>query len=447
MTAAALTQLPLAAGHALASSLGRAALWGLARYARAPLSNTAIAGLGIFSLLAASNALYFQKHHHPAPLFAPARTQVAEIQPVPVIPAVRTKPRTAPAAVQTITGSVPARKVAPAEGPIGNDEVTALQRRLTDLGVYKGKLDGLYGPRTAAAIRKFEDEHGLKPAGMLTREILARILATPGSARVAPAAAPVVAPPAVVTHAVPEPAPTQPVMVVALPGDGAPEAPRPVAVPLPHKAAEASTMQPLPAPEPLRASVNAQAQPTAAVPQRQLPQSVEQAVEIASGVANNAADAVGAALDGDIRLGPSAPSQPMPAPAADSQMAMAPALDEGTDEGEDVADAPIVPESQGVPPMAEPAGTGDTVAEIVTAEMDPVTTAPVSTVDSKDPRLVAKVQRGLASLGFLSGQIDGRPGEATARAIRNFEVWNNYDVTGRVTPELLKLLIAAGAEI
>jgi peptidoglycan hydrolase-like protein with peptidoglycan-binding domain len=97
--------------------------------------------------------------------------------------------------------------------------------------------------------------------------------------------------------------------------------------------------------------------------------------------------------------------------------------------------------------MAEPTGTGDTVADIVTAEMDPVTTTPVSTIDSKDPKLVAKVQRGLASLGFLSGQIDGRPGEATARAIRNFEVWNNYDVTGRVTPELLKLLIAAGAEI
>jgi peptidoglycan hydrolase-like protein with peptidoglycan-binding domain len=441
MTAAAIAQLPLAAGHALATTLGRAALWGLARYARAPLSNTAIAGLAVFSLLAADNALYWQKHRHPAPLFLPAQTEVAEIEPVPVIPAVRTRPRVKPALVQTITGSLPAKTVA-ASRPIGNEEVLALQRRLIDLGVYKGKLDGLYGPRTAAAIRKFEEGHGLEPTGMLTREVLAAILSAP----LAPSAAKAT-PPAAAEQPLPDPAPAQPVMVVALPGDGAPHAETSLAPAAVPATTQAATMQPLPAPKPLTASIAPQVPPAAPLTQRPLPRSADEALEIASGVAADAVDALGDAVNGDIRLGPSGSSQPMPPQAAESQMAMVPAASEDTDEGQDVAEAPLASESTDIASVAEPSSSGDPVADLVTAEMDPVATTPVSVVDSKDPKLVAKVQRGLASLGFLSGQIDGKPGEATARAIRNFEVWNNFEVTGRVTPGLLKLLIAAGAEI
>ena len=64
-----------------------------------------------------------------------------------------------------------------------------------------------------------------------------------------------------------------------------------------------------------------------------------------------------------------------------------------------------------------------------------------------DPVIVAKVQRGLGSLGFLHGPSDGVAGEATAKAIRNFEVYFNYKVTGRITPELLDLLMQNGASI
>lgn len=66
---------------------------------------------------------------------------------------------------------------------------------------------------------------------------------------------------------------------------------------------------------------------------------------------------------------------------------------------------------------------------------------------SQDRRLIENVQRGLASLGFLRGKIDGVAGEETAKAIRNFEVYYNYDVTGAVSPELIDLLINAGAEV
>lgn len=77
------------------------------------------------------------------------------------------------------------------------------------------------------------------------------------------------------------------------------------------------------------------------------------------------------------------------------------------------------------------------------------TTARKAILESRpkeNQELVENVQRGLASLGFLQGRIDGVAGEATAKAIRNFEVYYNYDVTGSVTPELLDLLKKAGAE-
>lgn len=66
---------------------------------------------------------------------------------------------------------------------------------------------------------------------------------------------------------------------------------------------------------------------------------------------------------------------------------------------------------------------------------------------STDPDTVAAVQRGLNSLGFLHGEIDGIASEATAKAIRNFEVFYNYDVTGKVTRGLVDLLRENGATV
>ena len=98
-------------------------------------------------------------------------------------------------------------------------------------------------------------------------------------------------------------------------------------------------------------------------------------------------------------------------------------------------------------------------AEIVqaspeTAREDPLTeiarraAAPsASVVPALEPErneMVATIQRGLSRLGFLQGDVDGVAGEATAKAIRNFEVYYNYKVTGEISPELVDLLMAAG---
>jgi peptidoglycan hydrolase-like protein with peptidoglycan-binding domain len=64
-----------------------------------------------------------------------------------------------------------------------------------------------------------------------------------------------------------------------------------------------------------------------------------------------------------------------------------------------------------------------------------------------DRELVTMIQRGLASLGFFRAAIDGHPGEATAKAIREFENFHSYQVTGAVNPDLVGLLRDAGATI
>lgn len=96
-----------------------------------------------------------------------------------------------------------------------------------------------------------------------------------------------------------------------------------------------------------------------------------------------------------------------------------------------------------LPVNDNPAPNGTQVPEL-TGNASPAEVVPVSTTD---PVIIAKVQRGLASLGFLQGPADGVAGEATYKAIRNFETYFNYKVTGRITPELLDLLVENGATI
>ena len=58
---------------------------------------------------------------------------------------------------------------------VQGDEVTKLQKRLSELGYYTGEVDGAYGPGTQAAVLLFQQQHGLDSdgvAGEKTREML-----------------------------------------------------------------------------------------------------------------------------------------------------------------------------------------------------------------------------------------------------------------------------------
>jgi hypothetical protein len=53
--------------------------------------------------------------------------------------------------------------------------VAAVQRRLGELGYYRGVVDGAIGPRTRSAIAAFESRHGLIVDGRISRPLLNRL--------------------------------------------------------------------------------------------------------------------------------------------------------------------------------------------------------------------------------------------------------------------------------
>jgi peptidoglycan hydrolase-like protein with peptidoglycan-binding domain len=505
MTAATLSRLPLTAGGALAGSLARGGLrmlailidagyWALGRFMRAPVAISCTAAVAGFSLLAGGNALFLQTDRHPAPLFfAPPAHDRALAAIRPVVPAVR--PRLQPAAAEAIdnetTGSVPAR------GSIDNADVRQLQQKLGALGLYNGTVDGLFGRRTAAAIKAFEMKAGLKPSGKLTRHILALIEAAPlPAAHSLPAAEPRPAPAVTVASAKPAatppmaavvelaPAPAaqqpgpqqavapQPAAVAAAVAAHAPGKPVPLApvrrtvqtVPVivapmtdPDESLDGNALQSQPAGQgsapaaaPALARANAHpAQPAAAQP---------------ASAGNEIADAAAAAPTDIGSTLAQVQEITQPAPAASAPVADAGVSDSVLAQNGTVG-APLRQAS--TPPAADPAtavaalGPDATPAQRLAAQMGtlppeatpPNTAMPVSAADpgdatgSTDPVLITKIQRGLASLGFLGQKIDGVPGEGTAKAIRNFQVFYDYKVTGLATPELLNLLIQHGATI
>jgi hypothetical protein len=78
--------------------------------------------------------------------------------------------------------AVEAKAVAPA--PDGNtpgknildrSEVLALQTQLKALGLNPGPLDGVAGPQTAAAVRRYEESRGRRPTGFVDRDLLMRL--------------------------------------------------------------------------------------------------------------------------------------------------------------------------------------------------------------------------------------------------------------------------------
>jgi len=413
MTTATLTRLPLMAGGVVASSAGRVGLWAISHFARAPLAYSSVLVLTTLSLMAANNALFNQQHRHPAPLFsgtataqavAPVMQDVEDVQPaVRQVASRNAQPDyiSDPVSPQT-TGSVSQQvQVEIPDDATGNAKVFDVQKKLAQLKLFEGKVDGYYGPMTASAIRKFELAAGLKPQGALTPEIMDMILRAPVN--------------------------DQMTMLV----QGQAEVPAPVQVAAnnnvyvaPQQATQrqAEAAPPLVFRQPIQQPA-AQDEPPVLVARQVQPTAQDVFDEVADGAAN-AFDSVANTIQdwadrpGGVRQIPAARNTQAAQPPA--QLASA---------------RQIQQPQQAVQRPSEP------VAQKVALQ------APANAPSSTDPQLVAKVQRGLASLGFLAGSVDGVPGEATAKAIRNFEVYYNYDVTGKVTPQLVDMLTAAGAVI
>lgn len=406
MTASTLSQLPLMAGSVLMNQIGRGAHWAFNRYMQAPLASTGIFALVTMSALAGSNALYFQTGVHPSPFFAADRS-------VPYAVAPDAAPMPAPAAMREqaledaqqtavapqvvspqTTGSVAAVPQTIPDQPVGNAEVFAVQKKLAELQLFEGKVDGYYGPMTARAIRAFEERNGFAPLGALSADVVNAILGANGAGIVA----------------TPAPAP-QPV-------------PEPQAVVAPPPAAVVS-QQVAVAVAPATAPVQ---QPAAVEQDRvvaRLPalSPIENAVDTVGVAAASTIDSIVAAVDGTRGTGTPVSNPPVPTASLPSQAMPAPVQ-------------PAAPQPQlAVQPVVQTAAS-------TTPSSPPRAARPAT-----DAELVADIQRGLASLGFFRGQIDGNPGQETARAIREFENFHRYKITGQVQPDLIELLRKAGATI
>jgi len=429
MTAASFAHLPVQVGGVALVHAGRAALWVISRYMRSPLTNSAILALVVTTAMAGSNALYGQRHAHPSPLFAPfeAATDAAVD---PVIPAVKPKGLgTTPLVVGTPSKLAPALLDTTA-GPIGNDDVFEVQRKLEMLQLFTGKIDGYYGPQTARAIRKFEELQGLEPSGQLTAGIVEQIKNAPLSAA---DPVPMATPAPVVAEE------KKPALTVNLPRLEAPKAESQLPAAKPAAAIEETvkpqTLAALAEPAPLDLTTGSIGTPrqkeAATVLGRPLPDTPEEALEMA---ADTAGEAIETIISGVQSVAMNSPGKASFA-ADDQKLTATGTLAEAS------PDNPRV----GIPLRIddEPQQPGTEVAVLDT----PATPKEVAPISVSDPVVVAKVQRGLASLGFLHGPADGVAGEATAKAIRNFEVYFNYKVTGRISPELLDVLVENGASI
>ena len=121
------------------------------------------------------NVLFLQSGSHPAPMFKAGGAASKG-------PAPDTKPAAAPLRrVESIPAPAPPKVAAPAPRTPG-EVIAEIQRELARRGYYDGALDGLYGPKTDAAIRDFEHASGLKPSTQPNEALLQAIIRFPGKA-------------------------------------------------------------------------------------------------------------------------------------------------------------------------------------------------------------------------------------------------------------------------
>jgi peptidoglycan hydrolase-like protein with peptidoglycan-binding domain len=128
------------------------------------------AGLAVLT-----NVLFLQSGSHPAPLFGSLSNTQKAAQPLDRVPVPQLR------RVNADVNSASATAVSRTPGEI----ITDMQRELVRRGYYEGPIDGLYGPKTDAAIREFEQAAGLKASAEPTEMLLQTMRRAPASLSIA----------------------------------------------------------------------------------------------------------------------------------------------------------------------------------------------------------------------------------------------------------------------
>jgi len=151
----------------------------------------ASAGMIMFGLgfaLVAGNAMYSQSHVHPSPIWNAHSAETPDdtvTQSVVRKVAVERKPVSITRNVLTQRISlknIPVPESNPARlGKTKNYQASLVretQEALTSLGLYSGKIDGIYGSGTKRAIVNFQTSAGILPTGDASFELLTSLKAT-----------------------------------------------------------------------------------------------------------------------------------------------------------------------------------------------------------------------------------------------------------------------------
>jgi hypothetical protein len=97
----------------------------------------------------------------------PPRAEVAEAKPAPA-PAATGTPASAASPAVTVTVAAPSR-------PLSRDEIKELQGKLAAAGFTAGPIDGVVGPQTQAALRRYAQSRSLAMPPEPTQETLLRL--------------------------------------------------------------------------------------------------------------------------------------------------------------------------------------------------------------------------------------------------------------------------------
>lgn len=135
--------------------------------------------------LALARAQSAPRHSAPAivltpPAPAPAQPDQAAERPVIMVPRegpVAAPPTPRPSA-RTVADGASLEGRLRATGALG-EQVRIVQRELNKAGYWAGPVDGRIGPLTRQAIRGWQHDHGQRPTGLLSAELVDRLTAVP----------------------------------------------------------------------------------------------------------------------------------------------------------------------------------------------------------------------------------------------------------------------------
>jgi peptidoglycan hydrolase-like protein with peptidoglycan-binding domain len=134
--------------------------------------------LAIVFAFVSSNAIWYQPHGHLRPLMAtrmpttPPATQTAAVQQQE--PAASVQRLSLPEEIEVpTTARAPTPPTPPM--PVGEPVVAEVQQVMAELGLYKGTIDGLAGPQTDEAIRRYRKMVGLEVTGSIDDKLLSTL--------------------------------------------------------------------------------------------------------------------------------------------------------------------------------------------------------------------------------------------------------------------------------